>query len=459
MNIKTKVWDSSLLTLTDSSGKMNLFELAIPMFFQQIFTLLLGTVNTVVLAKVSSDAVTAVNVANSVLNIPNILLMMPSNGTIIVFSIILGMGKKEMSDDTYKTGLIINMAVSFLLSGVLLCFAPRLLKLMNISGTVLENAIIYFRIRSAFLIMQAMITYFTGILRAYGNAKPTMVSGLIVNGVNALLSVMVVSDIIFPGSKIVGVSVGAIAGQLAGAIYSFCIFIKDRPISGNGKYKNSTAIRIMKIGIPSGLSLLAYNISTMIVTALIARLGSKSMNTQVFVSNITGYTHLFGYATALAGSLMIGRLCGAGKFDKAKRLFGQNMRFVPMINTVLAAITFLLSDKLMGIFTSDKSIVQAAHYLFLANIAVECFRGITHVGENALCGIEDTVFTSIVSIAACFGISVLFCWIFIIHLRMGLMGYYLAAMMDEGIRGLLYRIRWSSGVGFRRFRGIKQVVS
>lgn len=111
MNIKTKVWDSSLLTLTDSSGKMNLFELAIPMFFQQIFTLLLGTVNTVVLAKVSSDAVTAVNVANSVLNIPNILLMMPSNGTIIVFSIILGMGKKEMSDDTYKTGLIINMAV------------------------------------------------------------------------------------------------------------------------------------------------------------------------------------------------------------------------------------------------------------------------------------------------------------------------------------------------------------
>ena len=177
MNIKTKVWDSSLLTLTDSSGRMNLFELAIPMFFQQIFTLLLGTVNTVVLAKVSSDAVSAVNVANSVLNIPNILLMMPSNGTIIVFSIILGMGKKEMSDDTYKTGLIINMAVSFLLSGVLLCFAPRLLNLMNISGTVLENAIIYFRIRSAFLIMQAMITYFTGILRAYGNAKPTMVSG------------------------------------------------------------------------------------------------------------------------------------------------------------------------------------------------------------------------------------------------------------------------------------------
>ncbi len=150
----------SLLTLTDSSVKMNLIMLAIPMFFQRIFILLLGTVNTIVLTNVSGDAVTAVNVTNTVLNIPYTILEIPSTGAVIIFSIILGRGEKKITGAVYKTGLIINI-ISSLLGGVgLLCFAPRLLSMMNISG-------------------------------------------IIVNGVNALLSVMVVNNIIFPDNKII----------------------------------------------------------------------------------------------------------------------------------------------------------------------------------------------------------------------------------------------------------------
>ena len=125
---------------------------------------------------------------------------------------------------------------------------------------------------------------------------------------------------------------------------------------------------------------------------------------------------------------------------------------MPAINIILSTLVFVFSNKLMRIFTEDEVIIQTAHYLFLADIAVECFRGMTHIGENFLCGIDDTLFTSVVSIVSCFFVSVLFCWIFSIRLNMGLFGYYLAAMMDEGVRGLLYRIRWNSGVGFRRLK-------
>lgn len=62
------IWDKSLLNLNDNSGNLNLFALAIPLFFQQVFTILLGTVNTVALTRVSEDAVTSVNVANMVID-------------------------------------------------------------------------------------------------------------------------------------------------------------------------------------------------------------------------------------------------------------------------------------------------------------------------------------------------------------------------------------------------------
>ena len=112
MKLKNKLPDPSLFTLTDSSGTMNLFALSVPLFFQQIFTLLLGTVNTIVLTRVSGDAVTAVNVAVAVLNIPIILLMMPSNGAVIILSLTLGSNARKKLGDIYVTGLIINIILA-----------------------------------------------------------------------------------------------------------------------------------------------------------------------------------------------------------------------------------------------------------------------------------------------------------------------------------------------------------
>ena len=445
MKFKNKFIDSSLFSLIDSSGTMNLFALAFPLFFQQVFTLLLGTVNTIVLTHVSDDAVTAVNVAISVLNIPNILLMMPTSGAVIIFSLTLGSNHKNETGNIYITGLIINIILPLLLSILFFSAAPAMLGIMNVSGTILAEGILYFRIRCIFLTLEALTNYFTGVLRAHGKAKSTMVSGIIVNIVNALLSVLTVCGIFFGSNKIIGVSAAAGIGQLAGMIYAAVILYKSRDICVKGSYSSSIAKRILKIGIPSGLSPFAYNVSTMLITSMIASLGMQTMNTKVFVTNIAGYTYRLGYALAQSNALMTGRLCGAEKYERAKALFKQNIRLIPIINICLSFAVFIFSNKLMRIFTSDPVIINMAHWLFLLDIAVEALRGITHMGENSLCSVEDTLYTSAVSTVSCFMISVLFCRLFCIDLKMGLFGYYIAAIMDEGTRGMLYHLRWNKG--------------
>lgn len=78
-----------VINLTDKSGSLNLFALAVPMFFQQLCTMMLGTVSTVILARVSENAVTAVNVANMIINIPLNLIAMITNGMLIILGIYL----------------------------------------------------------------------------------------------------------------------------------------------------------------------------------------------------------------------------------------------------------------------------------------------------------------------------------------------------------------------------------
>lgn len=119
------IWDKSLLNLNDNSGNLNLFALAIPLFFQQVFTILLGTVNTVALTRVSEDAVTSVNVANMVIDIPVNLTYMITSGTLVILSLSLGAGKKDIIGKIYITGIISTAILSLILS-VILFFSHRI---------------------------------------------------------------------------------------------------------------------------------------------------------------------------------------------------------------------------------------------------------------------------------------------------------------------------------------------
>lgn len=110
-------------------------------------------------------------------------------------------------------------------------------------------------------------------------------------------------------------------GQFAGLVYTYVSLRLSKYIADGGKFELNSAVRIMKVGVPGGFSLLAYNISSMLVTSMISSLGTQIMNTKVYVSNISNYTYLFDYTVAQAGGIITGHLCGGGEFKKQKCCF------------------------------------------------------------------------------------------------------------------------------------------
>ena len=440
--MKKVLFDKSLLTLNDSSGRLNIFSLAVPLFFQQVFTILLGTVNTVALTKVSEDAVTAVNVASMLIDVPVTLTNMITSGTLVILSLTLGAGKKDDVGKIYVTSIISMAVFSFFLSAVLLFAAPYLLSAMNLDGNILACGVLYFRIRILFLFFTAATNCLTAVLRAHGYAKETMISGILTNAVNAAGSIFVVGRY-YTANKIAGVAVAAVLGQLAGLIYAFISLKRHTEINQNGRFTPRLFKKIVTVGIPGGMSLFAFSVSTALSTSVIASLGQAAVNVKVYTANISHYTYLFGYALAQSCALMIGRHVGGGKYSEANRLFRQTALFVPLLNLLLATIVLIFTKPLMSIFTTDTRLIAAAHTIFLVDIAIETARGNTHVGENALCSVADTLFTSVVSITCCFLIGALGCYVFCIKLNMGIYGFYAASFLDEGTRGILYRIRWN----------------
>lgn len=441
---KLRLFDRTLCTLQDESGTLKLWSLSFPIFMNLVFNLLLGTVNTVALTYVSPSAVTAVNVSNTVIGIPTVLLNMIVNGMLVLLSLALGGGRKGAVGGIFKTGLIASVVFSGFLFGLLGFFAEPILRLMGLSGATLSSGVSYLRIRALSLSFAAVTNCITARLRAHGFAAPTMIAGILSNAVNAAGSVFAVSPF-YKGNKIIGVAVMTVVGQLCGMIYA--VLRARKTVCGGAKAAVSFADlrHILAVGVPGGISLLAYNISTVYSTSLLAKLGEDVINVKVYTATVSGYTYLFGLAVAQSAAMMIGRHAGAGHFDSAQRLFRQTVRLVPLLNAALSFLVFLFSCQIMQIFTNDPAIITAAHTVFLIDIAIEIFRGVSHVGENALCSVEDTVFTSAVSIPSSLVIGIFGCWFFSIRLGLGLYGYYAAAVLDELLRSTAYRIRFQRG--------------
>lgn len=315
---------------------------------------------------------------------------------------------------------------------------------MNINGEILKEAVLYFRIRMIFIIFTALANCICAVLRAYGIVRPTLISGLIANGINVLVSLMVINSS-FVSDKVAGVAFAAAIGQLLGFIYVFAELYGCKNVPCKGRFTPFILRRVLKVGIPAGMSLLTYVITAAFSTAVIASLGQATVNVKVFTSNISGFTYLFGYAVAQAGALMISRCVGSGRNSLADRLFKLNARFVPLLNAVLAFIVFVMTRPLMSFFTDNANYISEARIIFLIDIIIETARGNTHVGENALCSTADTLFAAIVTITSCIVFGAFGSWLMCIKFGFGLYGYFIVSAIDEAVRGLLFRIRWKSG--------------
>lgn len=110
----------------------------------------------------------------------------------------------------------------------------------------------------------------------------------------------------------------------------------------------------------------------------------------------------------------------------------------------LSLLVFLFGGHLLRLFTDDAQILHTGWLLLAADIAVEAFRAVNHIEENALRGAGDVFFPMVASIVSCWCASVLLAYLFSIRLGMGLLGCWLAFACDEGLRGIVYLTRWHS---------------
>ena len=438
--------DKSLFRVTGSLGSVTLFSLAIPLLLESILNNLLGTVSTLVLSSYSEEAVAAVGAANSMVGTFGGFFSVIAFGATVRISNYIGAEKLESAKEGSFVTVVLCGCVG-LVSSLTLCYFRRpILAFMNLEKSVLEGAMCYFGVRMGFFVFSAISSAFSSILRCYGHATSTVIGGLTTNVINIILSVFVVYFPQYsPVTGVLGVALACVTSQLIGMLIFVGMFRHfrmglKRPASMGAFW--TMAGRILRIGIPTGLSNSSFALSQTISTAYIAMLGTYAINSRIYFTTIFSYVYLFSGSLGNANSLLVGRLYGAGNMEQADRANRQLVKITVVVNMLLSLMVIFLRVPLLSLFTDDPRIIALFFGVALIDILAEQARAVSQVYEYALRATGDVLFTVVILIVSCWSLSIGLSYYLSIHCGLGLLGCWIGLALDESVRAITTFFRW-----------------
>ncbi len=104
----------------------------------------------------------------------------------------------------------------------------------------------------------------------------------------------------------------------------------------------------------------------------------------------------------------------------------------------------LFSGQIVGIFTSNPTIVSTVRNILWLAILLEFARSFNMIFISALRAAGDTAFPLKLAIVSMIGITIGLAYLFGIVLNLGLFGIYMAYVSDELFRGVFMYARWQS---------------
>ena len=341
-----------------------LLSMALPMVISMFVNSLYNIIDSIFVAKISEDAMTALSLVYPVQNLINSIAVGFGVGINAVIAMFLGAGKAKEADKTATQGLFLNVIHGLLLTIVGLMIMPSFLAMFTNDQTVIGMGLQYSTIILMFSTIIMVSISFEKIFQAVGRMKVTMV-GL---GLGCLANIILDPLLIFglgpfPKMGIDGAALATGLGQVL-TLVIYLLFYYLRPISVKIRLQHLRPSRhlvgrLYAIGIPAVLNLA---LPSVLISALNAILAAFS---QTYVLILGAYyklqTFLYLPANGIVQGMrpVIGFNYGAKEYGRVKQIFRTVLVMTAAIMVVGTVLCLVIPGQLIGLFTENAATVAA----------------------------------------------------------------------------------------------------
>ena len=437
-----------------------LLRLAWPIFAEQSLHMLTNVVSTLMASRLGDNAVAALGSASQILIMFLIGFNVLAVGASIATTHHLGLNDRSGARRLARGAVATNLWLGALFSVLLAVSAPTLLHWAQLTPPLMVYAVPYLHWIGGTLFLESMNFALCAVLRAHGNTREVMFVILAQNVVNAALSALLIFGLGgLPELGVTGIAIAAAISRLlaCGALW----VLVNRHIGLRLRPRDLVTIhladlrRLLSLGFPAVLENISWFASFMVITALTARMGERMLATQAYTMQIAQIEMLACLSIGIANEIIVGRLVGAGRFEEARVRCLANMR-LGLIATMGVAVVFaVLGPWALRLFTNDPQIIALGRTLILLGLLLEPGRSFNLIIINALRASGDSRFPLIAGLLSQWGIMLLGAWLLGTVLGFGLVGVWVALILDEWLRGLYMLQRWRRGRWLKHARRVQ----
>lgn len=339
-----------------------LLSMGLPPMISMLIQSLYNIVDSIFVAKLGENALTAVSLAFPMQNI--VLAVAVGFGVGINSVISRGLGSKDQQevDDAATHGFVLTFVHSLIFVIVGLFLTDPFLKMFTTDQQVLKWGSQYCHLVICMAFGQLFHIYIEKLFQSVGNVVVPMVMQIVGAVVNIVLDpIFIFGYFGLPALGVSGAAIATIIGQLAACGLSVILFMKNNGgihVSfKNFKWNKNIISKIYSIAIPSGLMCAMPSLLVGILNSILASIS----NTAVAVFGLYYKVQTFVYmpANGIVQGMrpIIGYNYGAQKYDRVKETITKCIMVIGSI-MVFGTLLFLLAPGfIMNMFSASKEML------------------------------------------------------------------------------------------------------
>jgi putative MATE family efflux protein len=423
-----------------------ILALAVPAMIENILQTVVGFVDTLFVAKIGLNEVTAVGVANAILAVYIAIFMAVGVGTSSLIARSIGAGEMDKAKSIARQSTIISVILGLLFGLITLFFSESLLRLMGAESEVLADSVTYFRIVAIPSIFIALMFNFGSILRAAGDTKTPMKVSWWVNIIHIGLDYVLIFGILgFNGFGIAGAAWATVIVRMIGTLALY-YYIRKSSVAFNllGIGSIKSAKSILKLSTPAAIERLIMRLGQVLYFGLIVKIGSDTFAAHSIAGNIETFSYMPGYGLAVAATTLVGQSIGAKRSKEAYQ-YGMLTAWVAVIfMSFIGVLLYFLSPWFATWFTTDKDAVDMVVTALRIDAFAQPALAIGLVLAGALQGAGDTKSPMYSTAIGMWVIRVLGVYILGFHFGLGITGIWISIAVDLYVRAIFLFYKFKS---------------
>lgn len=435
----------------------DLKKLIWPLIIEQLLTVTVGMMDTVMIASVGESAVSAVSLVDSIMILIIQIFAAIATGGAVVAGQFLGAKDEDRACQSANQLILFISVLSIAVMGLVYLLRGFILHQVfgKITAEVMAHSSTYLDIVSLSIPFIALYNGGAALFRTMGNSRISMYTSLLMNAINITGNAIMIYGL---HMGVAGAAIPTLVSRIVAAVVMIVLLLNPkqlvhlkRPFSL--KFESMLIKRILYIGVPNGLENSMFQLGKILLLSLVSGFGTAAIAANAVSNTLATFMTLPGMAIGFAIITVVSRCIGAGDYKQARYYTRKLIKITYLALLLTNALIILGLPAVLSLYhLSDITASMTTQIIFSYAAAAIVIWAPAFSLPNTLRAANDVKFSMVVSILSMWIFRIGFSFLLAKNMGLGVFGVWISMYIDWLVRSILFVLRYK-GVSWYRYTG------